>query len=53
MKNHIDNEHGAMVFKYKNHRIEEVESTGLGFGCEKNKKHKGVAPFTITKYFGN
>jgi hypothetical protein len=51
MKNHINNEHGAMVFKYKNHCIKEVESTGLG--CEKSKKHKGVAPSTITKYFGN
>jgi hypothetical protein len=51
MKNHIINEHGAMVSKYKNHRIEEAKSAGLRH--EKNKKHMGVAPSTITKYFGS
>jgi hypothetical protein len=50
MKNHIDNEHGAMVFNYKSHCIEEAEFVGPKH--EKNKKHKGVAPSTITKYFG-
>ncbi len=30
MKNHIDNEHGAMVFKYKNHHIEDVATLALG-----------------------
>jgi len=39
-----------MVFNYKNHCIEEVELVGPR--REKNKKHKGVAPSTITKYFG-
>jgi hypothetical protein len=51
MKNRINNEHGAMVSKYKNHRTEEVKSTIPR--CEKSKKHKGVAPSTITKYFGS
>jgi hypothetical protein len=40
-----------MIFNYKNHCIEEAESASLR--CEKNKKHKGVAPSTITKYFGS
>jgi hypothetical protein len=30
MKNHIDNEHGAMVFKYKTHHIEDVATLALG-----------------------
>jgi len=51
MKNHIDNQHGAMVFKYKNHHIKEAKSTGPR--CEKSKKRKGVAPSTITEYFGS
>jgi hypothetical protein len=51
MKNHIDNEHGAMVSRYKRHCIEEAESAGLRH--EKSKKLKGIAPSTITKYFGS
>jgi hypothetical protein len=51
MKNHINNEHGAMISKYKNHYIEEAEFAGLRL--ENSKKCKGVAPSTITKYFGS
>jgi hypothetical protein len=51
MKNHIDSKHGPMVSKYKNHHTKEVEFTGPRH--EKNKKCKGVAPSTITKYFGS
>jgi hypothetical protein len=51
MKNHIDSKHGPMVSKYKNHRTKEVESTGPR--RERKKKCKGVAPSTITKYFGS
>ncbi len=42
MKKHIDNEHGAMVSKYKNHHTKEVEFTSPG--REKSKKRKRVAP---------
>jgi hypothetical protein len=40
-----------MVYKFKNHRTEEVKFTSPI--RDNSKKHKGVAPFTITKYFGS
>jgi hypothetical protein len=51
MNNHIDIEHGAMVSKYKNHCTKEIEFASLGHG--KSKQCKGVAPSTITEYFGS
>jgi hypothetical protein len=50
MNNHIDDEHEDIVIKYKLHCKQEGKS--IGFGCEKNKKQKGVAPFSITNFFG-
>jgi hypothetical protein len=35
MKEHIDNEHGAIVTNYKTHHKKEDEV--VGHGCEKNK----------------
>ncbi len=49
MKKHIDNEHEAIVAKYVLHRKSEDEASGPGH--EKNKKHKQVAHFAITKFF--
>ncbi len=48
MNNHIDDEHENIVIKYKLHYRQEGKP--IGFGCQKNKKRKGVAPFFVTNF---
>ncbi len=51
MKKYINNQHGTIVIKYRLHCKQGEKYTR--FECEKNKKHKGTTPFTITNFFGS
>jgi len=50
MNNHIDDEHEDIIIKYTLHY---KQGKSIGLGCEKNRKRKGVAPCSITNFFGS
>jgi hypothetical protein len=47
----IDNEHETIVAKYALHH--KNEDKAYNPSCEKSKKHKWSAPFTITNFLKN